>query len=261
MGTTLFVVHGSHPCATVERALELKGLAYSRFEWPPPAHALGQRLIFGQRTVPGIRFATGERVSGSRAILRRLDELVPEPPLLPTDVAARERVLEAERWGDELLQPVPRRVLWCALDRSPLAIPSFQEHAQLQVPGFVMPLITPAMVAIERRMNRSTDAGVRADLADLPGHLDRIDGWLEDGTLGGPQVNAADLQIAASLRLLMTIEDLRAPLAERPAGVLALRIFPEMDGHVPAGTFRAEWLTGLRTAGGARKKRGLAGRR
>ena len=71
MGTTLFVVHGSHPCATVERALELKGLAYSRFEWPPPAHALGQRLIFGRRTVPGIRFATGERVSGSRAILRR----------------------------------------------------------------------------------------------------------------------------------------------------------------------------------------------
>ena len=32
----LYVVHGSHPCAAVERALELKGLAYRRIELPPP---------------------------------------------------------------------------------------------------------------------------------------------------------------------------------------------------------------------------------
>jgi glutathione S-transferase len=51
----------------VEKALELKGIPYKVFEWTPPTHAVGQRLIFGGRTVPGIRFEGGERVLGSLA--------------------------------------------------------------------------------------------------------------------------------------------------------------------------------------------------
>ncbi|WP_320673169.1 glutathione S-transferase family protein [Patulibacter defluvii] len=257
MAATLFLVHGSHPCATVERALALKGIEHRVVEWPPPMHAPLQTAIFRRRTVPGIRFDGGERVVGSRAILRRLDELVPEPPLLPADPAARERVLEAERWGDEVLQSVPRRVLWHALGEAPTAIPSFQEHSRLPIPKAVLPLMSPAIVAIERRMNHATPAGAKADLADLPGHLDRIEAWLADGTLGGSSENAADLQIASSLRLLMTIEDLREPLAARPAGQLALRIFPQFDGHVPAGTLPAEWLAPLTApAAAAPAKRG-----
>ena len=42
---------------------------------------------------------------------------------------------------------------------------------------------------------------MRDDLAALPGMLQRIDDWIADGVLGGEQLNAADLQIAASLRL------------------------------------------------------------
>jgi glutathione S-transferase len=246
MPATLFVVHGSHPCATVERALELKGVQHDVFEWPPAAHFLPQRLLFGRRTVPGLRLADGERVSGSRAILRRLDELVPEPRLVPAEEAAAERVLEAERWGDEVLQPVVRRVLWCALGRQPTAIPSYGEHARRPLPPAATLLLGPAVVAIEGRANRVSDAGVRADLRDMPLALDRIDGWLRDGTLGGPQPNAADLQLAASLRLLMTMDDLAGPIGERPAGQLARRVFPDWDGRVLAGAFPAEWLEPLR---------------
>src|SRR3954447_11024904 len=81
----LYVVHGSHPCAAVERALELKGLGFRRIELPPPLHAPLQRVRFGARTVPAMRLDGGEKVSGSREILRRLDELAPEPPLWPPD--------------------------------------------------------------------------------------------------------------------------------------------------------------------------------
>jgi glutathione S-transferase len=63
----LYVVHGSHPCAAVERALELKGLAFRRIELPPPLHAPIQRVMFGARTVPAIKLDGGEKVSGSRA--------------------------------------------------------------------------------------------------------------------------------------------------------------------------------------------------
>lgn len=246
MPASLFVVHGSHPCATVQRALALKGVEHRVVELPPAGHAPVQKLLFGRRTVPGLRFADGERLTGSRAILRRLDERHPEPPLLPADAAARERVLEAEEWGDDVLQPVARRVLWFALDREPTAIASFQEHSRLPMPAAVRPLVTPVIVAIEHRMNRVTEGGVRADLLDLPRALDRIDGWLADGTLGGPAENAADLQIAATLRLLMTMEDLEGPLRARPAGRLALRVFPDWDGHVPAGALPEPWLKALR---------------
>jgi hypothetical protein len=44
----------------------------------------------------------------------------------------------------------------------------------------------------------------------------------------------------------MTMEDLAGPLRARPAGKLALRVFPEWDGHVPAGTLPEEWLVALR---------------
>src|SRR3954453_5378741 len=57
----LYVVHGSHPCAAVERALELKGLEYRRVELPP-LHAPIQRVVFGARTVPAMRLDGGERL-------------------------------------------------------------------------------------------------------------------------------------------------------------------------------------------------------
>src|SRR3712207_6899130 len=42
------------------------------------------------------------------------------------------------------------------------------------------------------------DEAVRRDLAALPGLLDRIDGWIDDGVLGGGEPNVADYQVARS---------------------------------------------------------------
>ena len=50
--------------------------------------------------------------------------------------------------------------------------------------------------------NKARDESARADLAALPGQLDRIDAWIADGLLGGEQPNAADLQIGSTIRLL-----------------------------------------------------------
>ena len=41
--------------------------------------------------------------------LGRSIEIDPEPPLFPSDAAERAKVEEAERWGDEVLQPAPAR--------------------------------------------------------------------------------------------------------------------------------------------------------
>ena len=68
----LYVVPGSHPCAAVEAALELQGLAYRRVDLLPLVAAAVGPLLYGGITVPGMRI-DGERLAGSRAIMRRLD--------------------------------------------------------------------------------------------------------------------------------------------------------------------------------------------
>jgi glutathione S-transferase len=225
----------------VERALQLKGIPYRTVELPPLAHAAVQRVLFGTRTVPGLRL-DGERLVGSRRILRRLEELAPDPPLYPTDPAERARVEEAERWGDETLQPLGRRLLWPALKRRPEAAASYNEGAKLRLPGPVTRAAIPLISRGEIALNRASGDAVRADLEALPAHLDRIDAWIGDGVIGGPEPNAADLQIATTLRLLMTLDDLRPLIEPRPAGALALRLFPRLPGSVPAGALPAEWL-------------------
>ncbi len=91
MRLKLYVVHGSHPCAAVEKALSLKGLDYRVVEWPPPLQVLDAEVIFGGRTVPGLRIDGEEKVHGSRAIMRRLDQLAPGAPLLPRRSGAARR--------------------------------------------------------------------------------------------------------------------------------------------------------------------------
>ena len=96
-------------------------------------------------------------------------------------------------------------------------------------------------------MNQADDEGVRADLTALPGWLQRVDDWIAEGVLGADPPNAADLQIAASLRLAMTLDDLRPAIESRPAGELALRAIPDFPGRA-ASVLPQAWLEPLRRA-------------
>jgi glutathione S-transferase len=229
----LYVVASSHPCWAVSRALELKGIRFSRVEWPPPLHAPVQRLRFGQRTVPGL-VIDGERIVGSRRIMHRLDELVPEPRLYPSD-----RVEEADRWGDEVLQPLARRMTWWALRHRPDAIVSFSADSRLPVPKFVIKRLTPLIAPIEWRLNEVGEDTAERDLRALPEHLAQVDEWIAEGVLAWEQPNAADLQIGSSLALLRTMEDLRPLVDGRPCGQLASRHFGAFPGFIPAGVLPA----------------------
>jgi glutathione S-transferase len=248
----LHVVHGSHPCAAVERALQLKGIPYRRVEIPPPLHVPIQRARYGARTVPGLQLDGGERITGSRAIMRRLEELQPEPPLFPADPAARAAVEAAEAWGDEVWQPLARRILWPAFARRPSAMASYQEGSTLPaLPEPVIVALAPVVTRIERALNDAGDDAVQADLRALPGHLDHVDALLADGVVGGEPPNAADLQIAATSRLLLTIGDVVPFFDGRPAREHALRVFPDFPGAVPPGVLPAPWLAAARAAAGA----------
>jgi glutathione S-transferase len=240
----LVVVHGSHPCAAVQRALELKGLRFRVIALPPPLHAPIQRVRFGSRTVPAVVFDDGEKLSGSMAIMRRLEELAPEPPLFPSDGAARALVERAEEWGDEVYQPMARRLLWGALRRAPDALPSYSDGSRIRLPAPALRVAARAIIRAEAALNAASEGAVRADLRNLPRHLDRVDGWIASGVIGGPAINAADLQIAPTSRLMLTIADVAAFFAGRPAEAHARELFGTQPGAVPRGTFPADWLAG-----------------
>jgi glutathione S-transferase len=234
MRLRLYLINGSHPCGTVVRALSLKGLDYKVVEWPPVVHAPIQRALFGARTVPSLRIDRTEKVSGSTSIMHRLDELVPEPPLFPSA-----EVEDAERWGDRVFQPVGRTLLWAAFINNTAAMPSYTEGSKIPLPSAAVRATMPLMARIGVRVNRTGDEPARRALAELPSQLDQVDGYIEAGTIGDAEhPNAADLQIASTIRLLMTIGDVRPVIDGRPCAELALKLFPSWPGHVPAGALK-----------------------
>ena len=69
---------------------------------------------------------------------------------------------------------------------------------------------------------------------------DKVDAWAADGTIGDPEhPNAADLQLAFTIRLFLTFADVRPLLDGRPCAELAMRLFPKTDGERPAGSLPA----------------------
>ena len=244
MTATLYVIPASHPSRTARMMLELKGIEYKRVDLMPVISKLALRgLRFDRVTVPALKI-DGERVQGSREIARELDRIEPEPALFPADADARAKVEAAERWGDDVLQSAARRAIWNALRRDRAPLRGYSEGARLGVPiGLAVATAAP-IVALSARFNEATDDNVRADIAALPGMLKRIDDWVAEGVLGGPTLNAADLQIGPSLRLMMTLDDLRPAIEARPAGQLAMRIDPDFPGRMPP-VLPAAWLAPL----------------
>jgi glutathione S-transferase len=240
----LYVIPGSSPSRAAILMLERKGIPFKRVDLMP---VMSKTLLRAHRfpgvTVPALKL-NGDRVQGSREIARELDRVQPEPAFFPGDPEQRAKVEEAEGWGDEFQQK-PRRFTWWAFKLDRTAMASYAEGARLGIPvGLAVKMGGPT-VTLSARFTGATDENVSADLASLRGDLDRIDAWIADGVIGGPEPNAADFQLAPSVRLLMSFDDLRPFIEPRPCGELAKRIVPDFPGRTPS-VFPAEWLSGLR---------------
>jgi glutathione S-transferase len=231
---TLHALPPSHPCMTVAAALRYKGLAFERVDLPPGEHVERMQEIYGEgnSTVPGL-LIDGEPVHGSRTILARLETVSPEPSLYPS-----EEVREAERWGDEELQDLGRRLPWGALHFRPEAMGTFAGGAPLDGPGTDFAI---KYVRASWRYHGITAARLHEDLAGLPEKIAHIEELARQGVIDGERPNAADLQIGATIRVLMPIADLRPALAGGAAERIALRFFPDYPGEVPAGAYPAGW--------------------
>lgn len=245
MSTRLYVIPASHPSIAVELMLEHKGIEYKRTDLLPVISKGVLRAVgFPGVTVPALKI-DGDKVQGSRQIARELERVRPEPALFPSDPAERTEVEEAERFGDEELQHPIRQILWWGMkkDREPLR--SYSEGAKIGMPiGLAVKTAAP-IVALSARFNEASDENARRALAELPAMLDKVDAWVRSGVLGGERPNAADFQIAPSIGLAMTLDDLRPAISGRPAAALAQRYVPRYPGKMPP-VLPPEWLKPLR---------------
>ena len=251
MTVVLYWMSISHPSQVARKMLDLKGVEYEVVDVVPMNQRFHLRLAgFTGGTVPALKL-DGKRIQGSRPIALALDERWPEPPLFPSDPAVRANVEEAERWGDEQLQPIPRRLFrWGAAHN-----PELRQWV-CRAQGLPIPAVSAKVVragagwygrTVEADGRRATEAGVRADLAALPALLDRADALLADGTLTLDPPNAATLQIMATINVLGRFADLAELVASHACAEVARELFPSYGGELPP-FLSAEWLEPVRFA-------------
>jgi glutathione S-transferase len=222
----------SNPSQTAQLMLAFKGIEAKRVELLPGLHPVLVRLAgFRSSTVPALKL-DGRKIEGSLAIAQALEAAVPEPSLYPADPERRRAVEEAERWGEAELQMVPRRIARWTFARSNSARARIAKDLGIPLPALAAWLNAPAAKALAGRVD-ADEARVRATLTELPATLDRVDALIADGTLGGEQPNAADFQIAPSVRILVAMDDLTPLLAGRPCEAHARRFVPKYPQAPP----------------------------
>ena len=162
-------------------------------------------------TVPALKI-NGRKVQGSREIARELDRDAARAAAVPGRSRAprrRSRRPSAGATRSSSASPAGSSGTRCKRNRAPLA--SYSEGAKLGVPiGLAVKTGQPLVAgrgAPEPRRPTRTSAPTSP----------RCPGCSSASTTGSPRacsaastLNAADLQIGASVRLLMTLEDLRA---------------------------------------------------
>ena len=244
----LYVIPGSHACRSAMLMLEHKRVPYKRVNFVTLSHPLMARLhgfnargetrtaggkrTFGLRmgdqlgTVPGLN-ADGEKVSTNYAIARFLDEQHPEPPLFPADPGQRAAVEEAERWANETLQMAARRIPGAAIRRDPETFARSAANGRLGYLLYKRPrtrrVVIPWLAGSVFAASANPD---RDPATELPAMLDRIDAWIEEGVLNGPELTAADFIVAPSLALILYRPDVMPMFDGRPALALVDRLLP-----------------------------------
>jgi glutathione S-transferase len=245
----LYVIPGSHACRSAMLMLEHKQVPYRRVELVTLLHPIlarahgftagGQTRSIGQRrplmlrvadglgTVPGLA-VDGQRVSTNHDIARFLEERHPEPPLFPASAEQRSAVEEVERWANETLQMEARRISTAAMRRDPSAASRLCGDGRLGPllyrRALARRLFIPTLVAGAFAPSPKAEQTVLADLRET---LDRLDRWIGEGVLGGPQPNVADFMVVPSLALILYRPDVRPLFEGRPILELVDRLLPE----------------------------------
>jgi glutathione S-transferase len=232
MTARLYVTSLSNPSKAAAAMASYKRLPHRRVELLSGFHPYLVRAAgFSGRTVPALEL-DGRHVQGTLEISRALDQVIAERPLFPAEPFAQRAVQDAERWGHDELQPLPRRIFrWAVVRDGGLRHWIAADVAGVPAPALAAALTKP--IAARRSAEAGgSEAAIRDDVRRLPGLLDHVDALVSSGVIGGSEPNAADFQILSSVRALLDFKAL-PPAEHRPAAQQARRLFPHWEGEMP----------------------------
>jgi glutathione S-transferase len=220
VSATLYVIPGSISSTVAKLLVEHKGIAYREIELVNPVHrTLVQALGFPGFKTPSLS-TDGRRLHGTMAIAEGLDEIQHDPPLFPEDPERRERVIEAERWAEETLETLPRRITVLRERPPPPKDEGADEDGNVlaRVAGEIVSLGAQPIMWLHDRVVGGHEEAVAKAASELSGAMDHIDELIAAGVLGAdPQPNAADFQVAVRVRELMQDELIREHVEGRAA--------------------------------------------
>jgi glutathione S-transferase len=198
----------------VRWALDLKRVPHRRISLLPGPHMRTLRALTGQTATPVLRIGD-EIVFGSARIVARLDELYPEPRLIPADRSERELAYAIEQRFDDDLTPRVRRAVLDAIlsDVGYFARVFGGDRPAWQRFGYR--LVLPLARGLVRKGNGITGAASIEDgIAAGTEAFDMVvRGTHETGYFIGGRFTVADLTAAAHLASLI---DPPHPDMERP---------------------------------------------
>jgi glutathione S-transferase len=239
MHAKLVGVPGSHPCVSAELMLRYKGIEFTRLDLPNMSHKAMLPLLRHRGSTVPVMTLEGKRVSGTMRIARALEHFVPQPRLFPAE--ERATIEGAEAWADSVLQDGVRQLSRYSVAIDPEAMASFLTAPVLKIPAGAMRAVLPAIRPVVLLQMRTKEETARTCLEALPAQLDRVDALLAEGVIGGERPNAADFQIAPSVRLMLNFDQLRPHIDARPAGAHARKLVPDYPGRFRE-VFPAQWL-------------------
>ena len=209
-------------CLKVRMALQAKGLSFREVEVMPGIGQIGLFRLSGQRQVP-VLVDGDDVVADSSAICRHLEELRPEPPLIPSDPQQRAQMQLIEDWADTTLAAAVRAAL----------LQAAADDAQLR--DVLLPDDVPSPV---RQVMSGLPGGWLSSLGELLGQEQRAsmlsslcavaDGLDLNGCLVGAAISLADIAVGAQLSLLRFPASAGDSLAGR--GVPGISDHPRLQG-------------------------------
>lgn len=219
--------------------LDWKGLPHRRRNLLPGFHARQARKLSGASEVP-IAVVDGRVIAGSTPILRRLEELAPEPALFPAHETQRKEAEEWLAWLDAEVGPAVRLGLF----HDVLVEPDFaREIFAVGQPAWKRLPYTwlfPRMVPMLRERMGITDESAARDNAKTARALDRVAAaTAATGYLVGETFTVADLTAAALLFPLSFPPELSFSTPDRPSAAF--------DGWKSrwAGHEGVKWMEGV----------------
>ncbi len=192
-------VFGSRLSPFVEKVLRGLRLKQLQFELHEPGNPLEMRKWNPQTGKMPVVEIDGERLYDSTFILRRLDELVPEPPLFSSDPVAAANQRQLEDWADEALYWYVMALRWTPKNGDASA-----KQILGSAPSFLRPLLVPFVrrqiggLVRAQGIGRLPESVIEREFGERLDDLVRMLG--DRSFFQGDRASAADLAVYGQLR-------------------------------------------------------------